>query len=275
MKFRNVNTFHLSGTLWLGLLLLGLSASLAQVCSAQGEASIQGTVSDSTGGAIGSAAIRIKNLETGAERNLITDEAGRYDAASLPVGRYDVRAEKNGFRSQEKTGISLAVGQRETVDFVLQVGDVHQTVQVEAVPRRGVRHYGGCLRFSGRAGSQRPSSEWAQLRSADDAQSRSGELHLAARRRNRDFKFRRRKYVRGFRAPASRKSLPAEWSRIHQRLGDQQHARRSERAASGRGRRSRVFGREGLLRRGVRQASRSSDQYRDCLRNKSAARRRV
>ena len=134
MKFRNVDTFHLSGTLLLGFLLLGLLASLAQVCSAQGEASIQGAVSDSTGGAIGSAAIRIKNLETGAERNLITDEAGRYDAASLPVGRYHVRAEKNGFRSQEKTGISLAVGQRETVDFVLQVGDVHQTVQVEAVP---------------------------------------------------------------------------------------------------------------------------------------------
>ena len=134
MKFRNVKNFYSSGAFWLGLLLLGLAVSLTPVCSAQGEASIQGTVSDSTGGAIGSAAVQIKNLETGAERNLITDEAGRYDAASLPVGHYEVRAEKNGFRSQEKTGISLVVGQRETVDLVLQVGDVRQTVQVEAVP---------------------------------------------------------------------------------------------------------------------------------------------
>jgi hypothetical protein len=134
MKFRNVRNFYLSGTFWSGLWLLGLTASLAPACSAQGEASIQGTVSDSTGGAIGSAAVHIKSLETGAERNLITDDAGRYDAAALPVGHYEVRAEKNGFRSQEKTGISLVVGQREIVDLVLQVGDVRQTVKVEAVP---------------------------------------------------------------------------------------------------------------------------------------------
>ncbi|MGA7625472.1 MAG: carboxypeptidase-like regulatory domain-containing protein, partial [Candidatus Acidiferrales bacterium] len=86
MKFRNLNSIHLRGVFWLGLLLLGFSASIAPVCFAQGEASIQGTISDSTGGAIGSAAVQIKNLETGTERNLITDEAGRYDAASLPVG---------------------------------------------------------------------------------------------------------------------------------------------------------------------------------------------
>ncbi len=134
MKFRNVKNFYSSGAFWLGLLLLGLAVSLTPVCSAQGEASIQGTVSDSTGGAIGSAAVHIKSLETGAERNLITDGAGRYDAASLLVGHYEVRAEKNGFRSQEHTGILLVVGQRETVDLVLQVGDVRQTVRVEAVP---------------------------------------------------------------------------------------------------------------------------------------------
>jgi hypothetical protein len=79
-------------------------------------------------------AVRIKNLETGAERNLVTEEAGRYDAASLPVGHYEVRAEKTGFRSEEKTGVLLVLGQRETVDLVLQVGDVRQTVEVESAP---------------------------------------------------------------------------------------------------------------------------------------------
>lgn len=129
-----VNRFRISSAFWLGLLLLGIWASLEPASRAQGEASIQGTVSDPSGGAIGSAAIRIKNLETGAERNQVTDEAGRYDAASLPVGHYEVRAEKPGFRSEVKTRISLVIGQRETVDLVLQVGDVRQTVQVEAVP---------------------------------------------------------------------------------------------------------------------------------------------
>jgi hypothetical protein len=45
-----------------------------------------------------------------------------------------VRVEKSGFRSEVKTGISLVLGQRQTVDLVLQVGDVRQTVQVEAAP---------------------------------------------------------------------------------------------------------------------------------------------
>ncbi len=95
---------------------------------------IQGTVSDSSGETVPGVAIRIKNLETGAERNLVTDEAGRFDAASLAVGRYELRAEKTGFRSEEKTGISLVLGQRETVDLVLQVGDVRQTVRVKSAP---------------------------------------------------------------------------------------------------------------------------------------------
>jgi hypothetical protein len=100
MKFRNVRNFYLSSAFWLGVLLLALSPSFAPVCRAQVEASIQGTASDSTGGAIGSAAVHIRSLETGAERNLITDDAGRYDRSALPVGHYEVRAGKNGFASK-------------------------------------------------------------------------------------------------------------------------------------------------------------------------------
>src|SRR5580698_8316394 len=82
-----------------GFLLLGVWLSLAILSSAQEDASIQGTVSDSSG-----VAIQVKNLETGALRNLLTDEAGRFDAASLPVGRYALKAGKSGFRGVEKTG---------------------------------------------------------------------------------------------------------------------------------------------------------------------------
>jgi hypothetical protein len=130
---RNEN-FNLQSVFRFGLFVLGLCISFATVSYAQGEASIQGTVSDSSGGAVQGVTILIKNLETGAKRSLVTDEAGRYDAASLPVGRYEVRTEKAGFRSEEKTGILLVLGQRATVDLVLQVGDLRQTVQVESVP---------------------------------------------------------------------------------------------------------------------------------------------
>src|SRR5580704_14629413 len=130
-RFRNS---HLGNVLLLGFVTLALSASLATGSFAQGEPSIEGAVTDSSGGAVPGVAIRIKNLETAAERNLVTDEEGRYNAAALPIGHYEIRAEKAGFRSAEKTGISLLLGQRETVDLVLQIGDVRQTVQVESVP---------------------------------------------------------------------------------------------------------------------------------------------
>jgi hypothetical protein len=134
MRSRRARDFNAGRVFRFGLLVLALCMSFAIASFAQGEASIQGIVSDSSGGAVSGVAIRIQNLETGAQRNLLTDEAGRYDAAALPVGHYEVLAEKNGFRTEARTGISVVVGQRETVDLVLQVGDVRQTVQVESAP---------------------------------------------------------------------------------------------------------------------------------------------
>src|SRR5262249_33609417 len=64
----------------------------------------------------------------------VTDESGRFSAAALSVGRYEIRAEKAGFRSEIKDEVSLAVGQRLTLHLVLQVGDVRQTVEVPATP---------------------------------------------------------------------------------------------------------------------------------------------
>ncbi|HWY06858.1 MAG TPA: carboxypeptidase-like regulatory domain-containing protein [Candidatus Acidoferrales bacterium] len=134
MSFQRIGNFSQKGVFRSSFYLLVFWLGLATLGSAQGDASIHGTVSDSSGGAIQGVAIQVKNLETGAVRNLLTDETGRFDAASLPVGRYVVKAEKPGFRREEKTGISLVLGQRETVDVVLQVGDVRQTVQVESAP---------------------------------------------------------------------------------------------------------------------------------------------
>jgi len=134
MSFQGIGKGYSKCVFQSGFLLLGVWLSLATLSSAQEDASIQGTVSDSSGAAIPNVAIQVKNLETGALRNLLTDEAGYFDAASLPVGRYALKAGKSGFRGVEKTGISLVLGQRETVDVLLQVGDVRQTVQVESAP---------------------------------------------------------------------------------------------------------------------------------------------
>src|SRR5258708_35291150 len=107
-----------------GFLAILLWISPAPIAVAQGEASIGGRVADSSGGAVPGAAVRIKNLETGAERGLGTDEAGRYEAPALGVGRYAGTVESPGFRSESGAGVWLGGGRREPLGFALRLGAV-------------------------------------------------------------------------------------------------------------------------------------------------------
>jgi Carboxypeptidase regulatory-like domain len=108
------------------------SVFLAAGACAQVDASLWGSVNDTFGAGIPGATIAIRNLETGKERILTTDESGRFNAPALVVGRYEISASKAGFRTDRRTSISLVIGQREEVNLTLQVGDVHQTVEVAA-----------------------------------------------------------------------------------------------------------------------------------------------
>jgi Carboxypeptidase regulatory-like domain len=108
----------------------GLAAS---PLSAQGDSSVWGTVTDVSSAGIPGAAVVIINVETGTDRRLVTDDAGRFNAPALPVGHYEIFASKSGFRADRRSSINLVVGQREEVDLQLQVGDIHQTVEVSAV----------------------------------------------------------------------------------------------------------------------------------------------
>jgi len=74
----------------------------------------------------------VTNSETGLTRTLVTDERGYYEALSLPVGRYDVKVQKPGFRNLVRFGIDLAVAQDAVVDIDMQVGLLKEEVQITA-----------------------------------------------------------------------------------------------------------------------------------------------
>src|SRR3990172_1466658 len=105
---------------------------LPGITQAQVAASIVGTVQDTSGAVIPEVAVTVKNLETGASRTVATNDRGYYRALSLPVGHYEVAAEKTGFRAQVRTGIDLVVGQEAVVNLSLEVGEVQQSVTVSA-----------------------------------------------------------------------------------------------------------------------------------------------
>ena len=96
--------------------------------------SISGTVRDPSGAQLPGASVTLRNIDTGAERVLLTDAVGRYIAPSIPVGNYHVLATKTGFNSQLKTGITLVVGQSTSVDLELPLGTVQQEIVVAERP---------------------------------------------------------------------------------------------------------------------------------------------
>ena len=98
---------------------------LAPGALAQGTtASLTGTVTDATGGPIPSANVVAVHTPSGTTYGAATRLDGRYDLRGLRVGGpYTVTATFIGFQVVERTGISLALGQTETVDFTLSEGD--------------------------------------------------------------------------------------------------------------------------------------------------------
>ncbi len=92
--------------------------------------SILGTVADETGARTPGATVTITSTETGIARTLTTDAAGRYRAANLPLGQYEVKAELTGFRTTVRRGFGLTVGAEIVVDLSLSVGTVSEQVEV-------------------------------------------------------------------------------------------------------------------------------------------------
>ena len=98
------------------------------------EATLVGTITESSGAVVPNAAITITNVGTGQIRTLVSNETGQYVAGALPIGTYDVKVQASGFSAADTTGVVLNVGDRRRIDFTLKVGVAQQsiTVTVEA-----------------------------------------------------------------------------------------------------------------------------------------------
>src|SRR5260370_17643437 len=106
-------------------LIVGMIPGWAQVSS-----SIAGVVQDTSGANVPGATVTVKSLETGAVRTAATDDSGAYRVLALPVGRYEIKVAKEGFKTAIKAGIDLVVGQESVVNLSLEVGQTRQEVTV-------------------------------------------------------------------------------------------------------------------------------------------------
>ncbi len=93
---------------------------------------IQGLVTDASGAVVPGATISITNVDTGIETNTTTNETGNFSFQLVQVGNYKVTCKLEGFKTETISNERVATGDQRRADFVLDPGDVTETVEVVA-----------------------------------------------------------------------------------------------------------------------------------------------
>ncbi len=99
---------------------------------AQGEttSAIVGQVRDTTAAVVPGATVTITDHETGLKRTARTDDAGRFNFPQLKPGTYSVKAEAQGFDPGQNDNVVSGLGQKQAVDFTLEVARSNEAVEV-------------------------------------------------------------------------------------------------------------------------------------------------
>ncbi len=118
-------------TIWvLALFLAAALVSAIPLGAQEVTASITGVVSDPTGAMVAGATVTTTDLDRGTTFSTVTDSAGTYNLARLPVGRYQVKVTNPGFQTAVQPKVELVINQVAKLDFQLKVGNVSETVEV-------------------------------------------------------------------------------------------------------------------------------------------------
>lgn len=110
--------------------LLGMASSAVAQSSSS---SINGVITDPAQSVIPGAKVVLRNVATNVERTTVSNGAGDYFFTSVPPARYALTFSAPNFQQETVAAFDVAVAQAVTINAMLKVGDVTQTVTVDAV----------------------------------------------------------------------------------------------------------------------------------------------
>jgi hypothetical protein len=116
----------------LGVALLALLMVLAPQAWAQDNATINGTVADTSGAMVANATVALTNNGTGQVREAAANSVGAFHFGNIGVGTYTLVVTAPGFQKFTRTGIVVNVAQTLDQSVALTVGSQAQTITVEA-----------------------------------------------------------------------------------------------------------------------------------------------
>src|SRR6188474_3575744 len=99
---------------------------------AQATAVLAGRVTDESGAVLPGVTVTATQTDTGFTRPVVTDGTGAWIMPNLPTGPYRLEVSLQGFRTYVQTGIVLTVGATPTINAQLAVGNLEESVSVEA-----------------------------------------------------------------------------------------------------------------------------------------------
>src|SRR5262249_49275627 len=115
-------------------LSLGLSLTLILAVVGIGQTitgTISGTVVDPNGGVVPAANVTLTSTQTGAVRNAVTNEEGRFTFPALQPGMYTIVIEHSGFQKLLREKVVLSANENLALgELALAIGSASETVTV-------------------------------------------------------------------------------------------------------------------------------------------------
>jgi len=115
--------------------VVALAVVLVMMCGTAAQAqtytaSIRGVVTDATQASVPGAQLVANDIRRNIQVKATSDAAGRYVLANLPPGEYTLTVEAAGFKKYSREPFQLQINQDASIDIILQVGDVRESVSV-------------------------------------------------------------------------------------------------------------------------------------------------
>ncbi len=115
------------------ILVIALLAAMTPLGLAQeASAGITGKVADPSGAAVSGATVTARDVDRGAVWTTKTTDEGTYTLTRLPIGRYELKVEAQGFQTAVKAAFPLEINQTAKVDLALTLGKVSEQIEVTA-----------------------------------------------------------------------------------------------------------------------------------------------
>jgi hypothetical protein len=120
----NRTVWHFVSAALLAVLLTPMSLGQA------GDAEIGGLVKDPSGATVAGATATLTNQDSGVTRATTAGADGQYRFVALPPGRYSLKVEATGFKTEAVTGLTLSIGTHVERNIALTVGALQDSVTV-------------------------------------------------------------------------------------------------------------------------------------------------